>query len=126
MAANILIVDDSPGMRKVIRRVLSLSGFETGLCLEAGDGIEALAVLQRETIDIVMTDINMPNMDGEQLLEHLAGDPRLNTIPVMVISTDRSELRLQRMIALGARGYVTKPFTPETLGAAMAQMVEGT
>ena len=124
MAGNVLIVDDSPSMRKVIRRVLMLSGFEIGVCLEAGDGLEALAVLEQETIDIVMTDINMPNMDGEQLLERLAADPRFNEIPVMVISTDRSELRLHRMIALGAKGYVTKPFTPEALGAAMAGLME--
>ncbi len=123
MAGNVLIVDDSPSMRKVIRRVLMLSGFETGLCLEAGDGLEALAVLEREPIDIVMTDINMPNMDGEQLLERLATDPRFHHLPVMVISTDRSEVRLHRMIALGAKGYVTKPFTPETLGAAMAGLM---
>ena len=90
-----------------------LSGFDVGHCLEAGDGIEALALLEREAIDVVMTDVNMPNMDGEQLLERLAADPRFRSLPVMVISTDRSELRLHRMIALGARVYVTSRLRPK-------------
>ncbi len=125
MAPNVLIVDDSPSMRKVIRRVLLLSGFECDACLEAGDGLEALAVLARERVDIILTDINMPNMDGEALIERLAADPSLARLPVLVVSTDRSAERLERMLALGARGYVTKPFVPETLGAAMNTLAAG-
>lgn len=123
MAFNVLIVDDSPSMRKVIRRVLMLSGFDVGSCMEAGDGIEALEVLDREWMDIVVTDINMPNMNGEELLERLSSDAMRSSIPVLVVSTDRSDERLKRMMALGARGYVTKPFVPETLGTAMAQIM---
>lgn len=119
MALNVLIVDDSPSMRKVIRRVLMLSGFDVASCQEAGDGIEALAILATAPMDIVLTDINMPNMDGEALVERLSSDPLLRQVPVLVISTDRSEDRLKRMLALGARGYVTKPFMPQALGAAM-------
>jgi two-component system chemotaxis response regulator CheY len=110
-------------MRKVIRRVLTLSGFEVGQCLEAGDGLEALKVLDSDWVDVVLTDINMPNMNGEQLIEALAEDPLRNSIPVLVVSTDRSDDRLNRMLALGARGYVTKPFLPETLGAEMSKIV---
>jgi two-component system chemotaxis response regulator CheY len=124
MPSNVLIVDDSPAMRKVIRRVLSLSGFETRMCLEAGDGLEALAVLQRVRVGVILTDINMPNMNGEELIEALSIHAVLKKIPVVVISTDRSEERLQRMMALGAKGYVTKPFVPETLGAIMAKIAE--
>jgi two-component system chemotaxis response regulator CheY len=123
MAFNVLIVDDSPSMRKVIRRVLMLSGFEVGECMEAGDGLEALEVLDRAWMDVVVTDINMPNMNGEELLERLASDSMRSSIPVLVVSTDRSDDRLRRMMALGARGYVTKPFVPETLGAAMANIM---
>ena len=125
MAHNVLIVDDSPGMRKVIRRVLMLSGFPVAQCAEAGDGLEALMVLQGQAIDVVLTDINMPNMNGEELIERMSEDPLRRGIPVLVVSTDRSEERLQRMLALGARGYVTKPFVPETLGAALNKMMEG-
>lgn len=123
MAFNVLIVDDSPSMRKVIRRVLMLSGFDVGTCLEAGDGLEALTILDAEWMDVVVTDINMPNMNGEELIERLAADPIRCTTPILVVSTDRSDERLQRMLALGAKGYVTKPFVPETLGAAMAKIV---
>ncbi len=125
MQPNILIVDDSPSMRKVIRRMLSISGFQTGTCHEAGDGFEALAMVQNESVDMVLTDINMPNMNGEQLIERLARHPVHKRIPVLVISTDRSEERLSRMMALGAKGYVTKPFVPEDLGAAMTKMMGG-
>lgn len=125
MAYNVLIVDDSPSMRKVIRRILMLSGFETGTCLEAGDGIEALAVLATTAVDIVLTDINMPNMNGEEFIKKLAEDPLRNSIPVLVVSTDRSDDRLRSMLALGAKGYVTKPFAPETLGNALNSMIGG-
>ncbi len=100
-----------------------LSGFETGVCLEAGDGLEALKVLENVSVDIVLTDINMPNMNGEELVERLAADPARSSIPILVISTDRSEERINRLIMLGACGYVTKPFVPETLGAALTQIV---
>jgi two-component system chemotaxis response regulator CheY len=123
MAFDVLIVDDSPSMRKIIRRVIMLSGFETGVCLEAGDGLEALKVLENVSVDIVLTDINMPNMNGEELVERLAADPARSSIPILVISTDRSEERINRLIMLGACGYVTKPFVPETLGAALTQIV---
>lgn len=125
MAFNVLIVDDSPAMRKMIRRVLTLSGLELRECLDAGNGQEALDLLRANWVDIVLTDINMPVMNGEQLLREINGDSLLETIPVLVISTDRTETRLQRMMALGARDYVTKPFLPETLGCAMERLLAG-
>lgn len=125
MAFNVLIVDDSPAMRKLIRRVLMLSGLELSQCLDAGNGQEALELLRAHWVDIVLTDINMPVMNGEQLLKEISSDALLETIPVLVISTDRTEARLQRMMALGARDYVTKPFLPETLGYAMERLLAG-
>lgn len=124
MAYNVLIVDDSPGMRKVIRKILKMSGFEIGECLEAGDGVEALAVVRKDAVDVILTDINMPNMNGEELVVALAADPEYAHIPVIVVSTDQSEERVTRMLAMGARGYVTKPFVPHTLGAALAGLQE--
>jgi two-component system chemotaxis response regulator CheY len=115
MAFNLLIVDDSPAMRAFIRRVLALSGFAAGECAEASDGQEALDLLRRQWIDVILTDINMPRMDGEELLRRLEADPLLRTIPVLVVSTDRTETRVQRMLEMGARGYVKKPFAAETL-----------
>jgi two-component system chemotaxis response regulator CheY len=125
MAFNVLIVDDSPAMRKMIRRVLTLSGIDLAECLDAGNGQEALDLLRANWVDIVLTDINMPVMNGEQLLREIGNDSLLESIPVMVISTDRTEARLQRMLALGARDYVTKPFVPEALGYAMERLLAG-
>jgi len=115
MELHVLIVDDSPAMRNFIRRVLDLSGLEVGLCLEASNGEEALRLLEDNWVDAVLTDINMPQMDGEALLRRMSEHAVLNLIPVLVVSTDRTEGRIQKMLTLGAKGYVTKPFAPETL-----------
>ena len=115
MAFNVLIVDDSPAMRAFVSRVLEISGFPVGLRLEAGNGEEALRLLAEKWIDVVLTDLNMPGMDGEQLVRRLEQDELLRAIPVVVISTDRTETRVRRLMSLGARGYVKKPFLPETL-----------
>jgi two-component system chemotaxis response regulator CheY len=115
MAYNVLIVDDSPAMRSFVRRVLDLSGLGIGACLQAGNGQEALNVLREEWVDVVLTDINMPTMDGEQLVQRLKDDDALRSIPVVVVSTDRTEGRVRQMLTLGAKGYVAKPFLPETL-----------
>jgi two-component system, chemotaxis family, chemotaxis protein CheY len=115
MPYSVLIVDDSPVMRSFIRRVLGLSGFEVGECMEAADGEEALARLRAHRVDVILTDINMPGMNGEELLRKLGADGVLKRIPAVVISTDATNERILRMIALGAQGYMSKPFTPETL-----------
>ena len=115
MAYNVLIVDDSPAMRSFVRRVLDLSGLDVGRCLQAGNGQEALNLLRDEWVDVVLTDINMPTMDGEQFVRFLEADETLRSIPVLVVSTDRTDGRVRQMLTLGAKGYVTKPFMPETL-----------
>ena len=115
MAYCVLIVDDSPVMRSFIRRVMTLSGFEVGQCLEASDGEEALAQLKAHRVDVILTDINMPKMNGEELLRQLETEGVLRSIPALVISTDATKDRILRMISLGAEGYMTKPFSPETL-----------
>ena len=124
MAFSVLIVDDSPAMRSFIRRVIDLSGFEVDDCSEAADGVEALCLLERRWVDIVLTDINMPNMNGEELVRKMAGHEMLRSVPVVVISTDSTETRIQRLIALGAKGYVKKPFLPETLRKELERVLE--
>jgi two-component system chemotaxis response regulator CheY len=115
MDCVVLIVDDSPAMRAFVRRVLELSGVEAGHCLEASNGEEALKVLETSWVDAVLTDINMPLMDGEELLLRMSENSLWCSIPVLVVSADGTESRIRRMLMLGARGYVTKPFAPETL-----------
>jgi len=115
MAYRVLIVDDSPAMRSFVRRVIQLSGFELAACFEASNGLEALDLLSAEWVDAILTDINMPAMDGERFLEALQGNELLRAIPTIVISTDATSHRIDRMLALGARGYLSKPFLPEAL-----------
>jgi two-component system chemotaxis response regulator CheY len=123
MAYRVLITDDSPAMRSFVRRVIQLSGFELSHCFEAGDGEEALDLLRREWVDAILTDINMPGVDGEELLRRLAADEMLRSVPAIVISTDATENRISRLLSLGARGYVTKPFRPETLRAELERIL---
>jgi len=124
MPLRVLIVDDSAAMRHFIRRVMSFSGIEIGECLEAGDGEQALSVLRNGAVDVILTDINMPAMTGEELLERLEADKDLRRIPALVISTDATALRVKRMLALGAQGYIAKPFSPETLRAEIERVLQ--
>jgi two-component system chemotaxis response regulator CheY len=123
MAFDVLIVDDSPAMRTFIGRVIDISGLDVGKRIEASNGQEALDLLHKNWIDIILTDVNMPVMNGEEFIERLAEDEILRTIPVLVVSTDGSEHRVQRMMSLGARAYVTKPFSPEQLRGTMEQLL---
>ncbi|MGA7237352.1 MAG: response regulator [Bryobacteraceae bacterium] len=123
MAHRIMIVDDSPAMRAFIRRVIHLSGIEVESCIEASDGSEALMALRAGKADAILTDINMPVMDGEEFVRHLSQDAGLRAIPVLVVSTDASDCRMERMKALGARGYLGKPFRPEQLRAAIEEAI---
>jgi two-component system chemotaxis response regulator CheY len=122
---NVLIVDDSPAMRSFVRRVLEFSGFDIGECAQAGNGEEALALLQRQWMDVILTDLNMPKMDGVEFLRRLSRDPVLRTVPVLVVSTDRTDRRVQQMFGLGAKGYVKKPFAAETLREELESVLEG-
>jgi two-component system chemotaxis response regulator CheY len=115
MALNILIVDDSPVMRVFLRKVVQLTGLAVGEYCEAGDGEAALEALRERWMDLVLTDINMPRMNGEEFVRQLERDEMLRDIPVIVVSTDASRERMDRLIKLGARGYISKPFLPETL-----------
>jgi two-component system, chemotaxis family, chemotaxis protein CheY len=115
MALNILIVDDSPVMRVFLRKVVQLTGLPVGEYCEAGDGEAALKTLRERWVDLVLTDINMPGMNGEEFVRQLETDELLRDIPVIVVSTDSSDGRKEHMFKLGVRGYISKPFLPETL-----------
>ncbi len=115
MALQILIVDDSPAMRSFIRRVVKLSGMEVEQFFEAGNGEEALSQLAANPVDAVLTDINMPVMDGEEFVRRMRAEGPFQDTPVIVISTDATSHRIQTMQSLGAVGYLQKPFGPEQL-----------
>ncbi|HTB15900.1 MAG TPA: response regulator [Bryobacteraceae bacterium] len=115
MALQILIVDDSPAMRSFIRRVVRLSGIEVDRYFEAANGAEALEQLAANPIDAVLTDINMPVMDGEEFVRRMRDNGPTQSTPVIVISTDATIHRIHTMQELGAMGYLQKPFGPEQL-----------
>ncbi len=123
MAYNILIVDDSPAMQTFVHRVLDLSGLEVGNCFQAENGEIALDVLRGNWIDIVLTDINMPVMDGEELVRQMSSNELFCNVPVVVVSTDNTEGRIRAMMKLGAKGYIKKPFVPETLRHEVEQVL---
>jgi two-component system chemotaxis response regulator CheY len=124
MAFDVLIVDDSPAMRSFIGRVLEISGIEVGARLEAGHGAEALEVLANNWVDVILTDINMPVMNGEEFLAEVSRRGAWGGIPILVISTDSTGARVERMLSLGAKGYVKKPFSPESLREELERVLE--
>ena len=109
---RLLVVDDSPAMRGLIARIISSSRLPLE-CLFASNGQQALEMLARSPVDCLLTDVNMPGMDGEELLGVLRRHPNWRSIPVVVVSTDATTARRARMVALGVCDYLTKPFTRE-------------
>ncbi len=114
MAFNVLIVDDSAVMRTMIVRTLKLSGVPIASIHEASNGEEGLRRLHDEWIDLLLLDINMPVMNGEEMLTHIRADERTRDLAVIVVSTEGSETRLAALQAMGA-AIVRKPFPPEIL-----------
>jgi two-component system chemotaxis response regulator CheY len=114
MAFNILVVDDSAVMRTMIVRTLKLSGVPIGSIHEAAHGEDGLRALQEEWIDLLLLDVNMPVMNGEEMLTRIRADERTRDLAVIIVSTEGSETRLANLQAMGA-AIVRKPFPPETL-----------
>ncbi len=123
MAYRVLVVDDSPAMRSFIRRILNLSGFAVSEFVEAANGLDALDILHQRNVDVVLTDINMPRMNGEELVRQLDQDHKLRRLPVLVVSGDSSDVRVKRLMDSGARGYLPKPFSPEKLRAELDRVL---
>jgi len=123
MAFNVLIVDDSSSMRAVVRKIIKVSGFNIGELLEAADGKEAIKVLADEWVDLVLTDINMPNMNGLELISEMKKDAMLKSIPVVMVTTEGSEKRIQESMELGAIGYIQKPFLPEDVKRTLSSIM---
>ena len=119
---KIMIVDDSEPMRRYIRRIADLSDLEIESYVEAVTGRDALQKLEREPVDIVLTDINMPEMSGQELVSAMAAHPTLSKTPVVVVSTDGTRDRIRAMAAIGALGYVEKPFSPERLASELRRV----
>jgi two-component system chemotaxis response regulator CheY len=123
MAYNVLIIDDSKSMRKVILKTLRLSGFSLGECLEASNGQEALDVLEGRWIDLILSDVHMPVMDGFGFIRSLKEKDMLRDTPLVFVTTEANEDRLNELMSLGACGYIRKPFRPEEIGAFLSTIM---
>lgn len=110
---TVLIVDDSSVMRKIVERSLRQAGIQIGQVFEAGNGLEALAVLNERKVNLVLCDINMPGMDGLEFVKQLPGLENAKGVPVVMITTEGSEGHVVQALSAGARGYIRKPFTAD-------------
>jgi two-component system, chemotaxis family, chemotaxis protein CheY len=112
---DVLIVDDSAAIRKILQRVLRQTELPIGNVHEAGDGVEALAALKQQSIGLVLSDINMPNMDGLEFLTKMRAEQNWRSIPVLMVSTEGTQEKVLEAVEKGASGYVRKPFTADQI-----------
>ena len=124
MGYNVLIVDDSMIIRKMIAKTLHISGIEIGEIYFAENGIQALNQLKGNWVDIVFADINMPEMNGIEMVEHMCKEDLLNSIPVVIISTERSRERIEALKAMGVKAYLSKPFIPEEFSRVVGKLLQ--
>lgn len=115
MTLNILIVDDSATIRAVVSKTLKIAEVPVGELYEAGNGKEALEIIGSKWVDLILADINMPVMNGIEMIEKMCEDGLMKTIPVVIISTEGSVTRIEQLKAKGVRAYLRKPFKPEQI-----------
>ena len=115
MDLNVLIVDDSAAIRKILVRVLSQTDLPIKQVHEANDGSEALKIVEANDVSLILSDINMPNVDGLELLTQLRSSPKWKDLSVVMITTEGSQAKVMEAVQLGAKGYVRKPFTAEQI-----------
>ena len=113
MGKSLMIVDDSATMRKIIMRTVRMSGLEFERMEEAGSGTEALGKLKAAGVDVVLCDINMPEMNGTELVKQARQLPNCSATKIIMVSTESAQELINQVMADGADGYITKPFTPE-------------
>jgi len=123
MAFNILIVDDSSSMRSIIKKTIQISGFNVGQYFEGGNGEQALEVLNDAWVDVILTDIHMPEMDGISFLKAVQENEMLKSIPVIMITTEGREHKVNEAMSMGAKAYIRKPFTPEQIKKTLTNVI---
>ncbi len=115
MAFNFMVVDDSSTTRTIIRKILGLSGMDIGEVIEAENGSDALKKLENTWVDLVFADINMPEMNGIEMVKKMSENGMLKSLPVVIVSSDGSDTRIEELMTEGVRAYLRKPFSPETI-----------
>ncbi len=124
MIQNIIIADDSSTARMIIRRCLEIAGCIDATFFEAADGEQALALAKDKAIDLLVTDLNMPNMDGRTLLKRVKSSPKLTTVPVIVVSSASNEAVEKSLLEEGALTVVKKPVSPATVASALETLTD--
>jgi len=122
MSLNVLIVDDSAVMRAMVIKTLRAAGLPVGQTFQAANGVEGLEVLAENWVDVVFADINMPVMGGEEMIEKIRANPTWSDLPIVVISTEGSNARIESFRAKGTE-FVHKPFAPETVRDVIADLI---
>jgi len=112
---NVLIVDDSVAVRMVLQRALRRTDLPLDKVFEAGDGCAAIEILKSEKVGIILSGINMPNMDGLQLLAALKSSAQSAKVPVVMISSESTPSKVMQAVRLGAKGFIKRPFAPEEI-----------
>jgi two-component system, chemotaxis family, chemotaxis protein CheY len=120
-----LIVDDSSVMRKIVERALRQAGLSSMVVHEACSGTEGLEVLKSKKVDLILSDINMPSMDGLEFLRQIRAQQLAPGVPVVMITTESSEEHVKAAIQAGAQGYIRKPFTAEQVKERVLPLVSG-
>ncbi len=120
-----LIVDDSSVMRKIVERALRQAGLDTLVVLEASNGAEGLDLLRTKQVDLILSDINMPSMDGLEFLRQIQAQQLAPDVPVVMITTESSEEHVKQAIQAGAKGYIRKPFTAEQVKERVLPLLSG-
>ena len=120
-----LIVDDSAVMRKIVERALRQAGIELIELREAGNGAEALALLDHAGVDLILCDINMPVMDGLEFVKRLKEVDTAKNVPVVMITTEGGESHVIQALSMGAKGYIRKPFTPDQVKEHVLPLLQG-
>lgn len=123
MSYRILVVDDSPISRKMVCRAVSMSGLDVGEILEASNGKEALELVAKTWVDVVLADINMPVMSGADMVAEMAKQDFMSTTPVVIISSEKGQERVQALKALGISAYLPKPFRPEQIKQVVGELL---
>ena len=121
---TVLIVDDSAVMRKMVERSLRQAGVELEEVFEAKDGAKALALVRQNMLDLIVSDINMPTMDGLQFVRELQSLDYGKGVPVVIVTTEGSEARVVEALSSGARAYIRKPFTSEQIKDRVTPLLE--
>lgn len=125
MGVNVLIVDDSSLTRKRIRRIIEMTDMEVDGFREAGNGAEALKLLDESGADLVLTDLNMPEMGGAEMVQHMKSSVATKEIPIVIVSTESRTARIKELLADGVKDYLHKPFTPEEFKEIMQSLWTG-